>query len=82
MEGYAPAFEEGTKSIVSVLVICNCQMRRTIMMMSLNVKVMVIVKRLKPDKAKMTIHMLQMTNIMDTITMMNAIMIRNAILKN
>ena len=52
------------------------------MMMSLNMKVMVTVKRLKPDKAKMTIHMLQMTNIMDTITMMNAIMIRNAILKN
>ncbi|BBH01260.1 hypothetical protein Prudu_011474, partial [Prunus dulcis] len=40
------------------------------------------VKRLKPDKAIMMIHMLQMTNIMDATMMTNTIMMRNAILTN
>ncbi|KAI5311315.1 hypothetical protein L3X38_000093 [Prunus dulcis] len=40
--------------IVAVMVICNCQMRRTVVMMSLSMKVMDTIKMLKPDKAKMT----------------------------
>ncbi|CAL9012319.1 unnamed protein product [Prunus brigantina] len=39
---------------VAVMVICNCQIRRTVVMKGLSMKVMDTVKRLKPDKAKMT----------------------------
>ncbi|XP_008225715.1 PREDICTED: uncharacterized protein LOC103325334 [Prunus mume] len=90
--GYAPgdmqlSNEKKAQSlIVAIQVICNCQMRRTILkavrMMILSMKVMDTVKRLKPDKAMMMIHMLQMTNIMDATMMTNTIMMRNAILTN
>ncbi|PQM40263.1 uncharacterized protein Pyn_40939 [Prunus yedoensis var. nudiflora] len=86
-KGYAPAFEEGTNS--------NCgshgdmqlsnekkTVLKAVMMMSLSMKVMDTVKRLKRDKVMMMIHMLQMTNIMDATMMTNTITMRNAILTN
>ena len=39
---------------VAVMVICNSQMRRKVVMKSLSMTVMDTVKRLEPDKAKMT----------------------------
>ncbi|XP_021802237.1 uncharacterized protein LOC110746331 [Prunus avium] len=80
--GYAPAFEEGTKS--------NCGSQgdmqlsneknslKAVMMMILSMKVMDSVKKLKPDKAMMMIRMLQMTNIMDATMMTNTITMRNS----